>query len=64
MEQLRLSLVELINKNELPFEARYYVVKDVFRDLTELYSQYLLQAAAEHQKAENKVEKVEAEEVE
>lgn len=59
MEEFRQALINTINNSELPFEARFYVIKDIYRDLVEMYEQALRQAR--EQKAQ---EKVEAEEVE
>ena len=41
MEQFRKALIEVINNSELPFDARYYVIKDVYRDMFELYEKML-----------------------
>ena len=59
MEEFRQALINAINNSELPFEARFYVIKDIYRDLVEMYEQALRQG--HEQKAQ---EKVEAEEVE
>ena len=41
MEQFRKALIEVINNSELPFDARYYIIKDVYRDVYELYEKML-----------------------
>lgn len=41
MEEFRKNLIEVINNSELPFDARYYVIKDVYRDVFELYEKML-----------------------
>lgn len=41
MEQFRRILIEVINNSELPFDARYYIIKDVYRDVYELYEKML-----------------------
>lgn len=55
MEQFRLELLNLINSEstQLPPEAVYYIFKDVFRDLTDSYNNYL---KAQEQKQNNKEE--------
>ncbi|MBQ8206359.1 MAG: hypothetical protein IJZ77_02760 [Bacilli bacterium] len=54
MEQFRRALIEVINSSELPFDARYYIVKDVYRDVFELYEKMLEEqdAAIAYQKEE------------
>ena len=37
MEEFRNQLIKLFQENPLPLEARYYVLKDIFRDVTEGY---------------------------
>lgn len=45
MEKFRKELLDLINSKstQLPPEAVYYIFKDVFRDLSDTYNQYLQQ---------------------
>ena len=66
MEQFRKALIEIINNSDLPFEARYYILKDVYRDVAELYEKALMeQAQAEFLAQQANVEdSTEVEEVE
>lgn len=41
MEQFRKKLVEFINGSDLPFDAKYYIIKDIYRDIFELYLKML-----------------------
>ncbi len=43
MEELRKKIAELINNSELPFECKYYVLKDVFNEVNNLYRELLKQ---------------------
>ncbi len=52
MEELRKQLAGLINSANLPFEAKFYVLKDVFREVSDLYNNLL----KEEQKQETKEE--------
>lgn len=56
MEQFKKQLIEAFNNNELPFDAKFYVLKDVYRDLFELYErllkEYEIAAAKESEDAE------------
>ena len=47
MEEFRYELVELINNYNLPLEQKFYIVKDVFRELNDVYGTYLQQKRAE-----------------
>lgn len=38
MEKFRRALIEVFNGSELPFDARYYIFKDVYRDIFDLYN--------------------------
>ena len=68
MEQFRRLLIEVINNSELPFDARYYVIKDIYRDVLELYENFVkeqdieLAKQAEVAKAQE-LEKAKAKEV-
>lgn len=44
MEKFRRNLIELFNGNELPFDAKYYIFKDVYRDIFDLYNGMLEEA--------------------
>lgn len=37
MEELRESILKVINESTLPLDAKYYVLKDVFRDVDKVY---------------------------
>lgn len=39
---LRLKLTEVINNSSLPIDIKYYIVKDVYLELTNVFEQYLL----------------------
>lgn len=43
MEELREKLAEVFNTSNLPFEAKYYVLKDVFNEVNNLYRELLEQ---------------------
>ena len=43
MEELRLKLIDDCNKSGLPVEALVFVVRDVYRDVTEVYNKFLMQ---------------------
>lgn len=47
MEEFRNQLVALINANQLPFEAKFYVLKDVYRDVWDAYQASLKNKNAE-----------------
>ena len=55
MEQFRKTLIEIINNSELPFEARYYVIKDVYRDVYEIYEHMLEEQEKALQMAQSKM---------
>lgn len=40
MEELRNNLISLCNQSGLPIEAIYFVVKDVYRDVIDAFTQY------------------------
>ena len=50
MEELRKQLVEIINNSKLPFECVFYIVKDIYREVNDLYKDML--ATAENTKTE------------
>jgi hypothetical protein len=41
MEEFRKKLIDVINESHLPFEATYYIVKDVYRDVADNYENLL-----------------------
>lgn len=43
MERLRRQLVKAFNESELPLEAKYYVIKDIYRDVEAAYHTKLLE---------------------
>lgn len=43
MENFKRQLISVINEADLPFEAKVYVLKDVYRELMDLYEQLLIQ---------------------
>lgn len=67
MEQFRNLLIQAFNEAELPFDAKYYILKDIYRDVSLMYENMLKeQEAAQMQAAmmENEEAPVEIEEVE
>lgn len=46
MEQFRNLLIQAFNEAELPFDAKYYIIKDVFRDVSSMYDNMLKEQAA------------------
>lgn len=65
MEQLRANLLYVLNTCELPIDAAYYVMKDVFRDLEDMYNQELIkkqqQTALKAEQKEDEEDAVEEE---
>ena len=55
MEEFRKKLIEVINESHLPFEATYYIVKDVYRDVADNYENLLkeIQKNKQEQKVQN-----------
>lgn len=51
MEELRVKIIEEINKSGLPLEAVVFVIRDVYRDVNEAFKQYQ-QQSVEPQKEE------------
>lgn len=49
MEEFRESLIQLINNTQLPPEAMYYIIKDIYRDAQEAYESYLIQRKQQKQ---------------
>lgn len=47
MEQLKQKLLDDCNNSGLPLEAIYYLVKDLFRDVSDTYEQVLEKERAE-----------------
>lgn len=43
MEEFRKQLVQVFNDSQLPFEAKFYILKDVFRDVDDVYKNVLEQ---------------------
>lgn len=43
MEELRLKLIEDCNNSRLTPEALLFVVRDVYRDVTEIYNRWMKQ---------------------
>lgn len=39
MEKLRLKIIEDCNNSGLPFEAIYFIIKDIFRDVSDTMKQ-------------------------
>ena len=37
MEDLRDAILKVLNDSQLPLDAKYYVLKDVFRDVDKIY---------------------------
>lgn len=67
MEELRKQLAELINNTQIPFDAKFYVLKDVYREVYDVYQNILKQQKEidkEKQANENETAKDEAEQTE
>lgn len=65
MEQFRNLLIQTFNEAELPFDAKYYIIKDIFRDVSSMYDSMLKEQAAMANNAAKVEDKpVEIEEVE
>lgn len=60
MEQLRANLLYVLNTCELPIDAAYYVTKDVFRELEDMYSQELIKKKQAALKAEQEQDEEDA----
>ena len=43
MEELKMQLLDLCNKSQLPIEALYFVIKDLYRDAEDLLRQMKMQ---------------------
>lgn len=56
MEELKQKLLQVVNTSNLPLEAIYYIVKDLFRDVDDAY-----QRALRQEKQQQKVSKGEEE---
>ena len=55
MEELRLKLIEELNNSKLPVEALMFIVRDVYRDVTEAYNKYMANQKTESKKIEGEV---------
>ena len=58
MEELKRKLLQVVNESNLPLEAIYYLVKDLYRDVDDTYQRYLKEAeeVAKQQQQEQKEE--------
>lgn len=52
MEKLRLQLIEDCNKSGLSIEAIYFVLKDVYRDVCDIYTKALESDKEQEEKEE------------
>ena len=50
MEQLKNDILKVINDAKLPLDAKYYVVKDIYRDLEAIYYQNLIKLNQQEEK--------------
>ena len=59
-EQLKSSIKDMISFSELPVSNIYYIVKDIYNDITLFYNQALEEEKKqlEAEKEENKIEEV------
>ena len=68
MEHFRNLLIQAFNEAELPFDAKYYILKDIYRDVCIMYENMLKEQEAARAAANNEdsfvAPSVEAEEVE
>lgn len=62
MEELRKEILKLCNSSELPLEAIYYVLKDIYRDACDTYDNYLLKLEKEKFENSKKEENIKEEE--
>lgn len=56
MEELREQILDLCNNSQLPIDAIFYILKDIYRDARDTYSQYCEQRKVQKQKEEQKEE--------
>lgn len=49
MNELKIKIIDLMNESQLPFEAKFYVIKDVYRDINELYQDMLIKKQQEQE---------------
>lgn len=49
MEELKKQLLKDCNDSGLPLEAVYYLVKDLFRDVSDTYEEYLKQQTSQEE---------------
>ncbi len=55
MEELRIKLAEVLNDSNLPFECKFYILKDLFNEVNLMYRDLLDQ----YKKEENKTQEEE-----
>lgn len=56
MEELKNKLLQDCNESGLPLEAIYYLVKDLFRDVSDTYENVLKQKMTKEETEENSSE--------
>ena len=56
MEELKRKLLQVVNESNLPLEAIYYLVKDLYRDVDDTYQRYLKEFEKQQNSKENEDE--------
>ena len=56
MEQLKINLIKACQESQLSIEAILFVVKDVYRDVTDAFYEYKAKAAAAAENEKSKPE--------
>ncbi len=51
IEEFKLNIIKLLNNSNMPIGIMYYIMKDVFGELTEEYQNYLNTATKKLQEA-------------
>lgn len=59
MEELKQKLLQVVNTSNLPLEAIYYIVKDLFRDVDDTYQRALRQEKQQQMMQEQEASKEE-----
>lgn len=57
MEEFKNNIIAQINESQLPFEAKFYVFKDIFREMSDTYYKYIAEIEAQKQLPEQQEDK-------
>lgn len=49
MEQFKISIINLLNNNDMPIGMTYYILKDIMNEVADEYQRYLNQASRKMQ---------------